>query len=48
MQIGEPQRLIVVEAPEFPVNTPERTDPGSEPTFVPEPAPDPERCPYGK
>jgi|HubBroStandDraft_1064217.scaffolds.fasta_scaffold29173_2 hypothetical protein len=46
MQIGEPQRVIIVEPLELPIGRPERTEPNPEPdpepTFVAEPEPEPE------
>jgi hypothetical protein len=46
MQIGEPQRVIIVEPLELPIGRPERTEPNPEPdpepTFVAEPKPEPE------
>jgi hypothetical protein len=38
MQIGEPERVIVVEPLELPVGNPER-DPEPEPTILPEKVP---------
>jgi len=45
MQIGEPQRFIVVDPLELPVGQPERiNEPEPEPTFAPEPV-EPETVP---
>jgi len=43
MEIGTPQRVIIVEPLELPGFMPERTDPNSEPTFVPNPEKEPEK-----
>ena len=44
MQIGEPQRVIVVEPLELPVGHPER-EPEPEPAYLPVPEPEPEKVP---
>ena len=44
MQIGEPQRVIVVEPLELPVGNPE-PEPEPEPAYLPVPEPDPEKVP---
>jgi hypothetical protein len=45
MQIGEPQRVIIVEPLELPVGNPER-NPEPEPTILPEREPvEPEKVP---
>jgi hypothetical protein len=45
MQIGEPQRVIIVEPLELPVENPER-DPQPEPSILPEREPiEPEKVP---
>jgi hypothetical protein len=44
MQIGEPQRVIVVEPLELPVGNPE-PEPEPEPAYLPVPEPEPEKVP---
>jgi len=44
MQIGEPQRVIVVEPLELPVGNPE-PEPEPEPAHLPVPEPEPEKVP---
>ena len=44
MQIGEPQRVIVVEPLELPVGNPE-PEPEPEPAYLPVPEPEPEKAP---
>jgi hypothetical protein len=43
MQIGEPQRVIVVEPLELPVGEPQR-EPEPDPVYIPEPV-EPEKVP---
>ena len=43
MQIGAPQRVILVEPLELPVGKPERIEPDPEPTFAPEPEHEPQK-----
>ena len=43
MQIGAPQRVILVEPLELPVGKPERIEPDPELTFAPEPKHEPEK-----
>jgi hypothetical protein len=44
MQIGQPQRVIVVELLELPVGNPE-PEPEPEPAYLPVPEPEPEKVP---
>ena len=44
MQIGEPQRVIVVEPLELPVGNPE-PEPEPGPAYLPVPEPEPEKVP---